>query len=230
MQRLASVTIEWRVASADASLSESHGLVIRQPTGKAEFMFTSWYQRLLALSSSRKATWWMAGLSFTESSVFFIPPDLLLVPMCVAQRQKAMWFALVCTLASVGGGVLGYYVGRELFHLAAVPILEFYDAMGAFETFKEHAAHWGFLAIALKGLTPIPYKVVAIAVGAVEFGMGKFILASIIGRGSRFFLIAWLCQRYGDQASDFMERHGKLSFALLMAVVIGGIFVVPMID
>lgn len=192
-------------------------------------MFKGLYAKTLALSASPRATWWLAALSFTESSFFLVPPDVMLVPMCLAQRSRAMWIALVCTVSSVLGGILGYYIGLELFELAARPILEFYEATNAYERFREHAHDWGFAAIALKGLTPIPYKVVAIAAGAVEFGLWTFVLASMIGRGSRFFLIAFLCARYGDQAQALMERHMKLFVFGMVAALLGGIYVLKYI-
>lgn len=188
-------------------------------------MLESLYRNTLALSSSPRATWWLALLSFTESSFFLVPPDVMLVPMCLAQRRRAMWIAFVCTVSSVLGGILGYYIGMELFELAAKPILEFYEATDAYERFRDNAHEWGFAAIALKGLTPIPYKVVAIAAGAVEFGLWKFALASMIGRGSRFFLIAFLCARYGDRAQALMERHMKLFVGTTIAAILGGFYV-----
>lgn len=184
----------------------------------------SLFRKTLSLSSSPRATWWMAALSFTESSFFLIPPDVLLVPMCLAQRSRAMWIAFVCTISSVLGGVLGYYIGLELFELAARPILEFYEGMAAYSRFREHAHEWGFMAIALKGLTPIPYKVVAIGAGAVELGLGIFVVASVIGRGSRFFLIAFLCARYGDRAQTLIERHMKLFVGGMIAALVGGFY------
>ncbi len=182
------------------------------------------YQKTMVWSSSPKATWWMAGLSFTESSFFLIPPDTMLIPMCLAKPSRAYWFAFICTLASVLGGILGYFIGAWVFDAVGRAILDFYDAHDAFERFRGHAESAGFLVIATKALTPIPYKIVAIAAGAVHLGLITFVTASIIGRGTRFFAIAWLCRRYGSEVREVMDRHGGVAMVVLIVAIVAGIY------
>ena len=187
-------------------------------------MLQSLYRRTMEWSRSPRASWWMAALSFSESSFFLIPPDTMLIPMCLARPAKAYWFALVCTVSSVLGGILGYCIGAWLFDAVGRSILDFYDAHEAFRRFHEQAASYGFFIIATKALTPIPYKIIAIAAGAVDLGLICFVAASVIGRGTRFFLIAWLCRRYGDRVSDIMERHGGRAMAVLVVAIIASIY------
>ena len=187
-------------------------------------MLQRFYHKTMIWSASPKASWWMAGLSFTESSFFLIPPDTMLIPMCLAKPARAYWFALVCTLASVAGGILGYLIGAWVFEAIGIAILDFYDGHEAFERFKVHADHAGFWLIALKALTPIPYKIVAIAAGAVELPFMTFIAASLIGRGTRFFALAWLCRRYGSEVREMMDRYGGVMMAVLVLAIVAGIY------
>ncbi len=183
------------------------------------------YQRVLALAASRNAPWWLAAVSFAESSFFPIPPDALLVPMCLARPERAWRLALLCTVASVLGGVLGYYIGYALFEVLATPLLRFYHYEAAFERFKQTYAEWGLWVILVKGVTPIPYKIVTIASGAASFNFGVFLAASVVTRGARFFLVAGLLRAFGDPVRDFIERRLTLVTTMMAAGIVLGFVV-----
>ena len=180
------------------------------------------YHRVLALAGSRRAGLWLALISFAESSFFPVPPDALLVPMVLARPDRAWRLAFVCTTASVAGGALGYLIGYALFDVLALPILHAYHYEGAFAAFQARFAEWGLWIILIKGLTPIPYKIVAIACGAARFNFLVFMLASIATRGARFFIVAALLRRYGEPVREFIDRRLTLVTSATAAVVVGG--------
>ena len=173
-------------------------------------MFRALYDRVIRLSASRHAPLWLFAVSFAESSFFPIPPDALLVPMAVARPERAWFFAAICTVASVLGGCLGYLIGAAFFEQLAMPVLRFYHADSALGNFRDWYARWGVAVILIKGLTPIPYKLVTIASGAAHFNFGVFVAASTVTRGARFFLEAGLLRRYGAGMSDFVRRRPVL--------------------
>lgn len=178
------------------------------------------YQSVLALAARPSAPWWLATVSFVESSFFPIPPDVLLVPMALAQPRRAWALAGICTVASVLGGALGYAIGYMLFQELAKPILHLYGAMDKFEEFY---ANWGLRLIILKGIVPIiPYKIVTITAGAARYDFVTFLVASIFVRASRFFLIAALIRIYGETVREFIERRLALVSCLVAAGIVGG--------
>src|SRR6516165_8667218 len=138
------------------------------------------------------ALWIMAAVAFAESSFFPIPPDVLLIPMALARPERAWRLAAVCTAASVVGGALGYLIGYALFDVVAQPLLHAYHYDAAFAHFQQTYAKYGLWVILIKGLTPIPYKIVTIASGAAHFDFAVFMAASVVTRGGRFFLVAAL--------------------------------------
>ncbi|MFZ4407271.1 MAG: YqaA family protein [Paracraurococcus sp.] len=170
-------------------------------------MLRALYDRVLALSAHPRAPAWLAGVSFAESSFFPIPPDAMLIPMCIARPERAYRYALICTLASVLGGILGYIIGYFLFDALAEPVLRAYGHADALARFMGWYEKWGALVILIKGLTPIPYKIVTIASGAAQFSFPVFIAASVVTRGARFFLLAFLLRRFGPPIRDFIERR-----------------------
>jgi membrane protein YqaA with SNARE-associated domain len=180
------------------------------------------YDRVIALAGHRRAALWLALVSFAESSFFPIPPDALLVPMVLARRDRVWRLAFVCTAASVVGGALGYLIGYALFDVLATPILRAYHYEDAFAAFQAKYAEWGLWVILIKGLTPIPYKIVTIASGAARFDFGLFMLASIATRGLRFFAVAALLRVYGEPVRAFIERRLTLVTTALALGVVGG--------
>ncbi len=188
-------------------------------------MLQRFYQRVLALSASRHAPWWLAAISFAEASFFPIPPDVLLIPMALARPERAWRLALTCTVASVAGGALGYYIGYALFDQLAQPLLHAYHYDAAFARFQQTYAEYGLWVILVKGLTPIPYKIVTIASGAANFNFGLFMLASLITRGARFFLVATLLHFFGEPVRIFIERRLTLVTTVVGVSVVGGFVV-----
>lgn len=175
----------------------------------------------MALAESPKALWALAGVSFAESSFFPIPPDPMLVPMVLANRKRAFVFAGVCTLASVLGGIAGYFIGYALEGLGKA-ILAFYGYRDAMDAFQAMFAEWGLWIILVKGMTPIPYKVITIASGMAGFDLKIFIAASIATRGARFFLVAGLLYYFGAPVRAFIEKRLTLVTTLFVVAVIGG--------
>lgn len=183
------------------------------------------YARILALAASRHATAALVLVAFAEASFFPLPPDLLLIPIILARPRRAFLIAAVCTLASVAGGFLGYAIGYWLFATIGRPLLEFYHAMDRYEAMRAAFAQWGIWIILIKGLTPIPYKLVTIASGVVHFNLLAFGLASLASRSLRFFLLALLLWRFGDPVRAFIERRLMLVTSLFAAALIGGFIV-----
>ena len=180
------------------------------------------YDRVLALAASRLAPVWLAVISFAESSIFPIPPDALLIPMCLARPDRAWRLAAICTVSSVLGGALGYLIGYALFEVIAEPIIRLYHYEAAFARFRDTYAEWGLWVILIKGATPIPYKIVTIASGAASFNFAVFMAASIATRGARFFLVAGLLRLYGEPVREFIERRLTLVTTLGVLGVVGG--------
>ena len=180
------------------------------------------YTQTLALAASRYATAALALVAFAESSFFPLPPDLLLIPMILARPRRAFLLAGLCTIMSVLGGFLGYAIGYFLFDAIGRPILEFYHAMGHYDALKAAFAQWGAWIIIIKGLTPIPYKLVTIASGVAQFPIVPFALASLVSRSLRFFLLAALLWRFGEPVREFIERRLMLATSLFAAALVGG--------
>ena len=169
------------------------------------------------------ALWIMAAVAFAESSFFPVPPDVMLIPMSLARPQRAWLFAAVCTVASVTGGMLGYAIGALLYDSLGHWLIELYGLGGKVEAFRASYAEWGAVIILLKGLTPIPYKIVTITSGFAGYNFALFIVFSIIARAGRFFLLAFLLHRYGEQARHIIEKRLGLWVTLGAAVVVIGI-------
>ena len=192
-------------------------------------MLRRFYDSVLALAASRNAPWWLAAISFTESSFFPIPPDALLIPMCLARPDRAWRLALICTVSSVVGGGFGYFIGYALFELLATPVIQFYHYEAAFERFRAMYAEYGLWVILVKGFTPIPYKIVTIASGAADFNFGVFMLASLATRGARFFLVAGLIRAYGEPVRAFIERRLTLVTTLGVVGIVGGFLLLKLL-
>jgi membrane protein YqaA with SNARE-associated domain len=171
------------------------------------------------------ALWILAGVSFAESSFFPVPPDVMLAPMSLAQPKRAWLFAAVCTAASVLGGILGYAIGALLYDSVGHWLISLYGLGGKVEAFRASYAEWGAVIILLKGLTPIPYKLVTITSGFAGYNIWLFILFSVITRGGRFFLAALVLNRYGDWIRARIEQHLGLFVLVLVIALVAGFFV-----
>ena len=180
------------------------------------------YARTLEIAAGPNALAALLVVSFVESSVFPIPPDVLLIPMILARPRAAWRLAALCTLASVAGGMLGYAIGYFLFDAIGRPVLEFYHAMAGYEALKAGFGRWGVWIIVIKGMTPIPYKLITIASGVAQFDFVAFVGASIVSRSLRFFLVAALLWWFGDAARLFIERRLTLVTTLFAVVLVGG--------
>ncbi|MGE5475776.1 MAG: YqaA family protein [Bacteroidales bacterium] len=192
-------------------------------------MLQKTYDWAMEKAGHRHAVWWLAAISFIESSFFPIPPDLLLIPMVLA--APTCWFrlALICTLSSVVGGYVGYAIGFFLMEPVGIPILRFFGIEGKLPEFRQFVDHWGMVGIILKGLTPIPYKLVTIAAGAFDFDLVKFTIASIIARSMRFVLVAALLWKFGPPIRDFVEKRLKLVMAAAAVLLVGGFAVLKLL-
>ncbi len=162
------------------------------------------------------------AVAFAESSFFPIPPDIMLVPMVLATPKKAYKIALFATLASVLGGYFGYLIGAVFFDLIARPLIEFYHAMPKFEKFQEYYQMYGAWIVFGAGLTPFPYKIITIASGAVHLDLIVFTVASVLARGGRFFIVAWLLKKYGAPMKTFIEKNLGWLTVLFLIFLIGG--------
>jgi membrane protein YqaA with SNARE-associated domain len=182
------------------------------------------YDWCIAAADKPHALWLMGLVSFVESSFFPVPPDVMLIPMSLARPMNAWAYATVCTLASVAGGVLGYGIGALLYDSIGHWLISLYGLGDKVEAFREGYARWGSLIILLKGMTPIPYKLVTITSGFAGYNLGLFVVFSFVARGMRFYLVAFLLSRYGDVAREIIERRLGFWFALTVAVLLVGIF------
>jgi len=180
------------------------------------------YARTLEIAAGPHALPALLLISFAESSVFPIPPDILLIPMILARPSQAWRLAALCTLSSVLGGLLGYAIGYFLFDAVGRPVLEFYHAMDRYDALKAGFDQWGVWIIIIKGMTPIPYKLVTIASGVAHFDLLSFIGASIISRSLRFFLLAGLLWWFGDFAREFIERRLTLVTTVFAVLLVAG--------
>ena len=180
------------------------------------------YAWILALSDRPSAPYALGAVAFAESSFFPVPPDIMLLPMSLARPKKAWWFATVCTIASVAGGVLGYAIGALLYDSVGHWLITVYGLSDKVETFRASYAEWGAVIILLKGLTPIPYKLVTITSGFAGYNIWLFILCSIVARGGRFFVVAILLNRYGDLIRGELEKRLGLWVAIGAVVLVLG--------
>jgi membrane protein YqaA with SNARE-associated domain len=192
-------------------------------------MFRGLYDWTLRLAGHRHAIRSMAGISFAESSFFPIPPDVMLVPMILARRDQAYLIAAVCTVSSVAGGALGYAIGYFLYDTLGQWLMNFYGMSDGIEQFRAWYDQWGAAIILVKGLTPIPFKLVTIASGFAAFNFPLFLITALITRGARFFIIAALLKRFGEPIQDFIERRLTLVGILFLVALAAGFAVVALI-
>lgn len=180
------------------------------------------YNGMLALSSSPRAMLFLFIVAFAESSFFPIPPDIMIIPMVLATPNKAWRIAGLATVASVIGGYFGYGIGVFLFDQIAKPLLSFYGYLHQFDVFKDYYHQWGAWIVFGAGITPFPYKVITIASGVVGLNLATFTIASILARGMRFYLIAWLLKKWGAPMKEFIEKNLGILSVLFLVLLIGG--------
>lgn len=180
------------------------------------------YDWTMDFAANRNAMWALFIIAFIESSVFPIPPDILIIPMILAARDKAWKIAGVCTVASVLGGIAGYGIGFFLYEQVGQPLLEFYGKADKFAEFQGMYNEWGAWVVAMAGLTPFPYKVITIASGVTGLDMLTFIIASALSRGTRFYLEALLLWYFGEPIRDFVEKYLGWLVTVGFIVLFGG--------
>jgi len=185
-------------------------------------MIRSLYDWVIRLAGHPRAVPALGVVSFLESSFFPIPPDVMLIPMVLARRDKAFRIALVCTVCSVLGGLLGYAIGYYFFATVGEWVVRTYGLQAGLEKFRAGFQEWGTWIILIKGLTPIPYKLVTIASGAAHFDLFTFVWASIVTRGIRFFLVAALLWKFGEPIRTFIEKRLTLLTWLFLIALVGG--------
>jgi len=188
-------------------------------------MLRRMYDWCIAAADKPYALWLMGAVSFAESSFFPIPPDVMLIPMSLARPQKAWLYALVCTVTSVAGGVVGYAIGALLYDSVGQWLINLYGYGDKVEAFRASYAEYGAWIILLKGLTPIPYKLVTITSGFANYNLLLFIIFSIIARGGRFFIVAILLNRYGTWIREVIEKRLGLWVAIAAGVLVIGFII-----
>jgi membrane protein YqaA with SNARE-associated domain len=188
-------------------------------------LFSSLYERVMRWAAHRHAQWYLAGLSFAESSFFPIPPDVMLAPMALADTKKAWRFATIATLFSVVGGAAGYAIGMFAFDLVQ-PLLEKAGYMDRYQLAVDWFKDWGVWVVFIAGFSPIPYKLFTIAGGVVAMAFIPFILASFIGRGARFFIVAGLMMWGGERMDQALRQYvDRIGWAMVVLAIVAFIWV-----
>lgn len=192
-------------------------------------MFKKLYAWTLSLAESPRATWALGIIAFAESSFFPLPPDLILVPMSLAKPKKAWFYAGLCTIASVAGGVLGYLIGSVLYESVGKWVIHFYGYDEKALVLRACYDKYGWLIILIKGLTPIPYKLVTIVSGFAGYNIFLFIALSLLTRGARFFILAGILNRFGEPIKRALDRHFATFMILIVVMIVFGFWVVSKI-
>ena len=187
------------------------------------------YDRVLALSSHPKAAWWLAAISFAESSFFPIPPDVLLLPVCLANRKRALFMAGVCTVASIAGGLVGYMIGAFAFESVGQAILNFYSAAEHYDKLQGWYNEYGSVMVFVAGLTPIPYKVITISSGVFQYPLLPFLLMSLASRGLRFGIEALIIMKFGEPAMALIDKHFNKLTIIGAILLVGGFLIVKLL-
>ena len=184
------------------------------------------YDWTMSLAATPHAEKGLFGVSFAESSIFPIPPDVLLIPMTLARPKSWVRLALICTVASVLGAFAGYAIGMFLYESIGAWILEAYGAADKFEKIRGWYNEWGGWGVLFAAITPFPYKVLTIFSGVTGLNIVVFAVVSVIGRGMRFFLVTWLLSRFGEPIRLFIEKYLGLLFAAFLVLLFGGFYAV----
>lgn len=189
-------------------------------------MIENLYDWMMKKARSKYAVYTLIFISFIESSFFPLPADPILGIVVAKNKDKSIYYALICTISSVLGGFLGYYIGYAFFGLIGEKILSFYGQLDKFNGLIPTLNEWAFWIICAKGLTPIPYKIVTIASGFAKIDLLVFGIASLITRSTRFILLSLLCKKFGEQFLDFIEKHKKITlFLIIISVIVGFLLV-----
>lgn len=183
------------------------------------------YDWVLSWADRPGGVWALAGFSFAESSFFPIPPDILLIPLCLSAPHRAFWFATVCTLSSVVGGIFGYLIGYAFFESVGSRLVELYGLTDGVDAARVLYDRYQGIAVTFVGFTPIPYKVFTILAGLLQINFPVFVIASVVGRGGRFFLVAALLRYFGEPVKEFIDRYFNWLTLAAAALIVAGFLV-----
>ncbi len=184
------------------------------------------YNWTLDKANHKNAKWYLSIISFAESSFFPIPPDLLLIPMALASKTKAIFYAFICTFFSVLGGILGYVIGYYFFNTLGIYIVEFYHLENSFSVFEDYYKEFGILIVLGAGITPFPFKFITIASGVFGLNIFLFIIISIVGRGLRFYLIAILLSFFGEKIKLIIDKYFNILTIVFFILLVGSVFII----
>ena len=184
------------------------------------------YNWTLEKAQHKNAKWYLSLISFAESSFFPIPPDILLIPMALASKANALFYAFICTLFSVLGGILGYAIGYFFYNSVGIYIVDFYHLENSFNIFESYYKEFGILIVLGAGITPFPYKFITIASGVFGLNIFLFIIVSIIGRGLRFYLIAILLYFFGEKIKLIIDKYFNILTILFFILLLGSVFII----
>ena len=179
------------------------------------------YNWTLNKADHPKAPWFLSLISFAESSFFPIPPDIILIPMIIANKLKAWWYAFICTVSSVLGGIVGYFIGAFFYSTIGITIIQYYTLEEQFFNFESMYNQYGFWIILGAGFTPFPFKFITIASGFLHLNIFLFIIVAFIGRGLRFYLIAFLLRIFGNWINSFIDKYFNFLAILFFVLLIG---------
>ena len=184
------------------------------------------YNWTLEKAQHKNAKWYLSLISFVESSFFPIPPDILLIPMALASKANALFYAFICTLFSVLGGILGYAIGYFFYNSVGIYIVDFYHLENSFNIFESYYKEFGILIVLGAGITPFPYKFITIASGVFGLNIFLFAIVSIIGRGLRFYLIAILLYFFGEKIRLIIDRYFNILTVTFFILLVGSVFII----
>ena len=184
------------------------------------------YNWTLEKAQHKNAKWYLSLISFAESSFFPIPPDILLIPMALASKANALFYAFICTLFSVLGGILGYAIGYFFYNSIGIYIVDFYHLENSFNIFENYYKEFGILIVLGAGITPFPYKFITIASGVFGLNIFLFIIVSIIGRGFRFYLIAILLYFFGEKIKLIIDKYFNILTIVFFILLVGSVFII----
>ena len=187
------------------------------------------YNWTLEKAEHKNAKWYLSLISFAESSFFPIPPDILLIPMALASKARALFYAFMCTLFSVLGGILGYAIGYFFYNSVGIYIVDFYHLENSFNIFENYYKEFGILIVLGAGITPFPYKFITIASGVFGLNIFLFIIVSIIGRGLRFYLIAILLYFFGEKIKLIIDKYFNILTIIFFVLLVGSVFIIRFI-
>ncbi len=189
-------------------------------------MLRKLYDWVLHWAETPYGSWALFILAFAESSFFPIPPDVLLIALAISIPAKAFRYALICSAGSVLGGIAGYVIGYQFMDLIGFRILNFYGLMEKYDIISDLYGRYNAWAVGIAGFTPVPYKVFTISAGAFKINFPVFLMASVVSRSARFFLVGWLIYKFGAEIRSFIDRYFNILAVVFTILLIGGFILI----